>query len=177
MSVGQVVDFHLGLSVCFQFPFAVQVLGSHNNITAADSNLRSFHIADGKAAGLIDFFPTLRICFKQIPFFHLLQDPVTLLHIPKVGGYAGVAAAGAVVRDQFFQFLELGAQLGGVIHGSGNDVFFFHQRFRIMNAGICHFNIELRQIRINRRKGPFFPGRQKDARNINLHTILYTALQ
>ena len=159
IGVGQVVDFHLGFPAGFQFSLAVQVVGLHSDIAAADGNGRDFHIADGEAAGFkdLDGF-SFRVLFriKQAPLFHLVQDTLALLHIPQVGGQLG-RIAGAVIRNQLFQRRQLGAQLGSVVHGTGSNILFLHQRFLIVPAGVGHLHIKLRQFIVHGVKRSILP--------------------
>ena len=51
VSIGQIVDLYPGRTVSCQAAIAVQIVGLHYDISAADRNFRNFHITDGKTLG------------------------------------------------------------------------------------------------------------------------------
>ena len=120
----------------------------------------------------------------QIPLSHLINNPLTLLHIPQIGRQARILTlAGAVIFDQLFKRRQLGSQLDGIIHGSRCNVFFFNNSFFAGPVGIRYRNIEFIVLVISsfRHEGSIFSvhftGRQQYSRNINLHIVLDAGLQ
>ena len=109
VGVGKVVDFDLGMPVGLQLARAVEVVGLHGDIAAADGDVRDFRVTDGIAAG--DIGPDsvgvpigIRhgLIGVHVLFVHLIIDALALGNIAIVCGSV-VAVAVVVLGDQLVQ--------------------------------------------------------------------------
>ena len=92
----------------------------HNDIAAADGDLRNFHITDSKAFVNINLdrsaLSVILLC-EQAPLIHFFQDALPLLYVAQIGSRVRVILVTVTVfGNQCFQYRQPVAQLGSVVH-------------------------------------------------------------